>query len=86
MFFIKYEPLRGPEVMMLRGHDVSHEKKQKWLNKVTYMLQFLKKLKLYNNLVPETVCTLSIHIKIYVDHFHITISSTKVYFKTETSY
>ena len=41
--------------------------KTKWLH--MYMFQFLKKLKLCTKLVQETVCTLSIHIKIYLRSF-----------------
>ena len=39
------------------------------------MLQFLKQSKLCTKLVPETLCTLSIHVKIYLrsfaNHYHL---------------
>ena len=43
--------------------------KQKWESKIIYILQFLKKLKLFTKFVLETVCILNIQIHIYLRSF-----------------
>ena len=57
--------------------------KQKW---ITYVLQFLKRLKLYTKLVLEALCELKLkylHQNFIYGHMHITINCNSIFLQLE---